>query len=240
MGRTTRSDVDARRLAARLAALAALVSASTSCVPFGSVQSATTVGKGNAEFAAEPGVWGVVSGSGTGIVPRVDLALRYGVSESADIGVRFGSGLLELQSKFRLTPPGSPGVIAALAPSLAGIFVGAGDSSAGYMHLALPVLLGFGDPEGTEVVIGPRLHSMYFFGGAGDSSGNALLLLAGSSFGAALRLGDRFRILPEITLLYPFYGATSASSSEGSASGGGFIRAQGLLLQGSVGFLFEF
>ena len=120
-----------------------------------------------------------------------------------------------------------------------GFYAGSNDTGGGYLHLALPLLLGFGDPEGTEIVLGPRVHTFYGFGRSEGASAGGLVLAAGSSFAAAFRVGKRFRFLPEVTLLYPFLGASDTSSDEGRSSAAAF-GSKGLLFQGTLGFLFDF
>ena len=100
--------------------LAALVLAS-GCASIGSMQTADTLGKGNFQFAVEPGVWGATSISEDVdgfAVPHLDFAARYGVSETVDIGARLGSSLAELQTKFLLTDVNDPSKAISLAPSV--------------------------------------------------------------------------------------------------------------------------
>ncbi len=207
------------------------------CVPISSVQSASTLGQGKTELGVEPGVVGAATGSGVGIAPRVaDISVRHGVSDSVDVGARFGVGGLELQGKFRLTPPGSD-FVASFAPAITPMFISGGGSSVSFVSLALPLLVGFGDPQGTEIVLGPRVHTWYFFGSGEGASVSGLSLMAGTSVGAAIRVSESFKILPEASFLYPLVTAASASDGDESASGSSF-GGNGILFQATVGLLF--
>jgi hypothetical protein len=221
-----------RRLALAVAALAL----ASGCVSIGGVQTADTLGKGNFQFAVEPGVWGaaaIAEDVDGFLLPHVDFTARYGVSDTVDIGARFGSSLLELQSKFLLTDPSDTGKAISLAPSVAGIFVGAGEGVGGYANVQIPLLIGLKTSGGSEFVLGPRIADSIFFGSGGDGGGIANILSVGASIGYAARVGEGFRIMPEVALLVPVVGTVSANGESDAAAG-----FTGGLLQFKVGLLF--
>jgi hypothetical protein len=221
-----------RRLVLAVAALAL----SSGCIAIGGVQTADTLGKGNFQFAVEPGLWGVaaITQNVDGVIlPHVDFAARYGVSDSVDIGARFGSSLLELQGKFLLTDPNDPGKAISLAPTVAGIFVGAGEGAAGYANVALPLLIGLKTSGGSEFVLGPRINDTIIFAGGGGNSGMTNSLSVGASIGYAARVGEGFRIMPEVALLVPLLTAASVNGNSDAVSG---FNAG--LIQFKVGLLF--
>jgi hypothetical protein len=170
------------------------------------------------------------SGDSGGIYyPHVDLGLRYGVTDTVDLGVRFGSSLVELQSKFLLTRPEDPNKAISLAPSVMGLLVGSGDDNVSYVNAAMPVLVGFKTSGGSEFVLGPRVALTHL--SVGDAS--ATFISAGASVGYALRVTNGFRLMPEVAVSYPLVGALSTSTDSDVVSGfnGGFVQVK-------LGFLF--
>jgi hypothetical protein len=207
----------------------------TGCVSISQVQTADTLGTGKFQFAVEPGLAGaaVISDSGNGdggvYYPHVDLGLRYGITETVDLGVRFGSSLVELQAKVLLTSPEDPDKAVSLAPSVMGLLLGSGSDNVSYLNAALPVLVGFKSLNGSELVLGPRLALTRV--SAGDVSAN--IISAGTSVGYALRVTNGFRLMPEVALSYPLVGSVSTASDSDVVSGfnGGFVQVK-------LGFLF--
>jgi hypothetical protein len=210
----------------------------TGCVSTSHVQTADTLGAGKFQFAMEPGVGGtaVISDAGGGSVyyPHVDLALRYGVTDTLDLGVRFGSSLVELQSKILLTSPDDADRAISLAPSVMGFFFASGGESVNYVNLALPVLIGFKTSGGSEFVLGPRLVGTNISTGASGESASINVLSVGASVGYALRVGRGFRLMPEIGLSIPVVGEVDTSQTDSevlSGFAGGFVQFK-------LGFLF--
>jgi len=223
-------------MTSRLVLAVAALALASGCVSIGGVQTADTLGKGNFQFAVEPGVWSaaaIAEDVDGFLVPHVDFSARFGVSDSVDIGARFGSSLLELQSKFLLTSPSDTGKAISLAPSLAGIFLGAGEDVGGYANVQVPLLIGLKTGGGSEFVLGPRIANTIFFGTVGDNGGIVNILSVGASVGYAARVGNSFRIMPEVALLVPVVGAVSANGDSDAAAG-----FTGGILQFKLGFLF--
>jgi hypothetical protein len=226
------------------------------CASMGHVQTADTLGEGKFQFAFEPGLQGtgILSEDGSevsandidfddddddsgldGVIyPHIDFALRYGVSERVDLGVRFGSSLAELQAKILLTQPGDPDLAISLAPALSGVYFGTGDEDVGYTNLSLPLLIGFKTDGGSEFVLGPRVIGTRVSGGIGNDSGSINVLSVGASVGFALRVANGFRLMPEVAFSVPVVGSVNSSSSDSEVISGfdtGF-------LQFKLGFLF--
>lgn len=225
----------------RVVAGAALFMAfGTGCVSVSQVQTADTLGSGNFQFGIEPGVGGAAvisdeTGGGSIYYPHVDLSARYGVSDSVDLGVRFGSSLVELQSKFLLTDSRDPSKAISLAPSVSGVFLGTGDdSSISYVNVALPLLVGFKTSGGSEFVIGPRITGTRLSGSALEEGAAVNILSVGGSVGYALRVTEGFRLMPEVGVSVPVLGevnTTDSDSEVASGFGGGFVQFK-------LGFLF--
>ncbi len=214
----------------------------TGCVSISHVQTADTLGEGHFQFAIEPGAAGaaVLSSSDVGggsiYYPHVDLALRYGITDRVDLGVRFGSSLVELQSKFLLTSPEDPTKAISLAPSLMGLFLGSGENDAlgSYINVAVPVLVGLKSSGGSEFVLGPRVTLTNLSLGAGSSSGSVTIISAGASVGYALRVSEGFRLMPEIGVSIPLVGSVDTNTTDSEVLSG----FDGGFLQFKLGFLF--
>ena len=207
-----------------------------SCASMSSVQTADTLGKGNFQAAIEPGLWGGASTKGVGVIPHVDAAVRFGVSDRVDLGVRAGSSFLEFQTKFMVTDPANPLLAASIAPTLGGIFAGDASQSGtgsttatGILDLAVPVLVGFKFHGGHQLILGPRLQSIFVFSGGASS----VILGVGSSVGFAWRLTDNFILLPEVSAVYPVVGG-----DESGVVLKGLVTGGGTFVQFKLGILF--
>lgn len=210
--------------------------AGTGCVSVSHVQTADTLGAGKFQFAIEPGLAGaavISDDTNAGVYyPHVDLAARYGITDRVDLGVRFGSSLVELQSKFLLSDPNNPDMAMSLAPSVMGVFVGSGEDldSVSYMNLSVPFLVGFKTSGGSEFVLGPRVTGTRLTVG---NEGAINILSAGASVGYALRVTEGFRLMPEVGVSIPLVGDVSSNNDSEVVSGfgGGFVQVK-------LGFLF--
>jgi hypothetical protein len=212
----------------------------TGCVSISQVQTADTLGADKLQLGLEPGFAGAAvfakDESFSFYYPHVDVSLRYGLTERVDVGVRFGSSLLELQSKLLLTSPEDPDKAVSLAPSLMWFFLGGdvGDAVVDYANLAVPLLVGLKMPGGSEFVVGPRLNLSRFSLGTGGAEGRLIVASAGLSVGYALRFGENFRLLPEVAISYPLLGALDISVTDSRVLSGfnsGFAQVK-------LGFLF--
>lgn len=218
----------------------------TGCASVSHVQTADTLGAGRFQFAIEPGLLGaaVLGGeenvAAAGYVPHFDMALRYGVSERVDLGVRVGSSLAELQTKFLLTQPNDPVKAISLAPSISGASFGSGTSvdgeelSSSYLNVAVPLLVGFKTKGGSELVLGPRAIWTRVSGDVGNEGAAVNILSVGASVGYALRVTEGFRIMPEVGLSFPVVGEVNSTSSDSEAIAG----FNGGFAQFKLGFLF--
>ena len=216
----------------------------------GSVQTASTLGKGNFQISAEPGLYGATAPAGTGggggttqvqaqePIPHFDVAFRYGVTDRFDIGVRSGWSLFELQTKFLFTPPEAETLAVSVAPALGAIFLGStaasgGTTSISYFNLAVPILFGIKHFRANELVFGPRFNNMLF--ALGDSTGSAVVYLfgVGGTIGYQFAIGEIFKILPELAVNVPV--ATSGRVGQSTIAAAGF---GGVIWQLKVGLMF--
>lgn len=202
------------------------------CASVGNVQRADTVGKGNFQAGIEPGVQAIGTGASLAPYPHLDGSVRYGVTESVDLGLRAGWSFLEAQAKFLLTKPGDPKLAVSLAPTFGGLALADRTSGFGLLHFAVPALIGikFGPHE---LVLGPRLQGYYVFAGNTAGRVGGLVLAPGATVGIALGLGDRVTILPELGVAVPVLGSVSSLGTAQTSAGVG-----GLIGQVKLGILF--
>lgn len=209
----------------------------TGCASLNAAQTANTLGKGGLQFGLEPAVEALSGSNGLSstYVPRVDLALRYGITDTIDIGGKVGSSLFEVNAKFQFTDPRNKGLVLSLAPSLGGIVFGSAGNTAGAFTVKVPLLIGFGVGDGNQVVLGPNIQDIIVEGSNSDgTSGIANEFGLGASVGFVFKAGEGFRLMPEVGILVPLVG-TSASNGSSTSAG---ISSAGFLWQFGLTFLF--
>ncbi len=195
------------------------------CATIGTLQRAQTAGEDQLQVALEPGLYGAQDGGDVGLIPYGNVAARYGVSDSFDVGARVGFAGAELQAKWRVTPSDAP-VVVAVAPNAGGLFFG--ESS--LVTAQLPVIVEV--PVGEHaLVLGPKAWMV----GAGAGDTRASMLGLGGSVGVALRLGPSFVILPEYAAVRPVYGAYADVFGE---SGGETVDTSFAMTHLSLSMLF--
>jgi len=204
----------------------------SSCASVGAVQTADTLGAGRLEYGLEPGAQlastaqGTPGSQGYG---HADAVVRYGLTETIDVGARLGMSMLELQGKFALLPRRRSLPALALAPALGGIVVPGGRSMAGVLSFALPVLVGFRTLGANELTIGVRVQGIVAGTSVTDGgSGSVFALGAGASVGYAMRFGA-VSLIPELAFVHPLV----VSGTSGAAAGLGST-----VVQFKVGVLF--
>jgi len=207
----------------------------TGCPSFSTMGTARTLPKGKSQFFIAPG--GMVlkdfQTDNAGLsesfgLPTVEFGGRYGVTDHVEVGGKVWLLGAEIDTKFALLRSEIPesGLDLSLAPAISLYPFTSGDTNATYAWLHLPLLVGI-NLGGSQLVIGPRVSDMIITGG-GDSI-NAVWL--GGSLGLALKLGDGFRLLPEVSMAYPV--AVSVGSSSTTS-----LEPKGAIIQGSLGFVF--
>ncbi len=221
-----------KRRLALLPALALL----TGCPSFSTMGTARTMPKGKGQLFVAPGAMvlqdfqrDTTTGRSDSFgMPTVEFGGRYGVTDGAEVGAKVSLLGAELDTKFALrrSETADAGLDVALAPAVSIYPFRSGDTNATYAWVHLPLLLGV-NVGGSQLVIGPRVSGMIIAGGG--ESVRALWL--GGSLGFAWKVGDGFRLLPELSMAYP------ASVSIGSVSATN-LEPRGALFQGSLGFLF--
>lgn len=205
------------------------------CATLGTLQTANTLGAGNFQMGLEPAFEMGVGTPQPIYVPRFDLALRYGVADRVDLAGRIGSTGLELGAKFQLTDPADKGLVLSLAPSVAGGAVPIPDNPIGVVYVTLPLLLGVGVGHGHQLVFAGKVANWMLLGDIGLSSLVLDELVVGGSVGFVLKLHEKFRLMPEVSVMRPVWVSEDlgGTSMMGSAAFG-----NAFLVQFSVAALF--
>jgi hypothetical protein len=85
----------------------------------------------------------------------------------------------------------------------------------------------------SDLVIGPRVVTLFAGGRYGNRYDAAALFMVGSSIGYAARIGKTTRILPELSVVGPLGGVASAGWGEG----GGSFLTESVVVTFNVGLL---
>lgn len=186
------------------------------CATVGGVQTANTVGQGNLQIAAEPGLQVLAGKPGIQLYPHFDLAVRYGFTERLDLGLRAGWSFLETQAKYQLTDPANKNFIVSLAPTVGGVVqtTTGVDVLGAVLTASTPVL--FGIAVGVhQLVLGVRSQHFIFIGNGAALNMPTYLLALGGSIGFALRFTDSLTLLPELAAVWPVSGGLAVTRSDG-------------------------
>lgn len=185
------------------------------------VQRVESLGAGNFEMAVEGGVSTIDQRP----LPTGNVALRFGVSDRVDLGIRAGTWLYELQSKLRLTADEARTPVA-LAPSATFIYArdpfdsAAQPQRVGLAFVYLPVLVGV--PLGPhQLVLGPGANTIL----GGSDEGFRFGVEGRMSAGVSLRLAEGLRLHPEVAI---GVGGVSVGTG-GSQSGGPSVRGSAVV-----------
>lgn len=216
------------------------------CPSFSTMGTARTIPKGKTQFHVGMGGqqlrdWSVEdSGALESItLPTFEFGASHAVSDSVEVGGKIWFVGAEFNSKFQLSRSESPssGIDLALAPSLS-FYPLSGENNAGQttsgglVFVHLPLLLGVNVGGGSQLVIAPRISNTMVWGSAsGGESSTASIFWAGGSLGFAIKLGDSFWILPEVSVSYPV--ATSSGMRATTD-----LAFEGVIVQGQLGLLF--
>jgi len=212
----------------------------TGCPSFSTMGTARTIPKGETQFHVAVGGqqlrdWSTdTSGNLETITfPAFEFGASHAVTDNVEIGGKIWFLGAEINSKFQLLRSPSPdsGIDFALAPAISFYPLSgennAGDTtSGGLAFFHLPLLMGVNVGGGSQLVLGPRLSNTLVWGSAGGSSESASIFWVGGSLGFAWKVGDSFRVLPEISIAYPFAGSTGTQTTTDLAFEGAIVQAQ--------------
>ncbi len=182
---------------ALLAAVAAAYC--TGCPSLGLHQGTEPVAKGKYQLGASAGgalLYDVPQEQRTP-APSVELSLRRGVADDADVQLKLYTLGVDVGAKYRvLRGDWSMAVLPMLGASRFGDTTTTTRSL--YIWGHLPLLVGRRLSPSAQINFGPRMLYGYFFPASG---GSAQGLSVGGFFNVEMRMSDRVRLVPEFSLL---------------------------------------
>lgn len=187
-----------------------LVVAVAGCAPT-LTQTALTNGRGHWQVAGEAGA--IVNGVDARVsaLPSAALAVRYGVTDQVDVGLRLGPGLVEAQGKVLVLDPGAArleAVAVSLAPTLAVSGLDLAGFGPFYGRASVPVLVDV--PVGVHrFTFGGRLAAAVAPAESGGLNDGAQAS-AGVSAAMAVGIGGFVQLVPEVGVDVPFLGKATA------------------------------
>lgn len=194
-------------------------------------QRARTAGAGTVQVGLEPGFGTDLPAGDEPLRQAFDVAIRVGASDRFDLGVRFGTSHVQLQTKVQLTD--SDGAIVSLAPQLSTkgfgtFYLDGGPVSVRSTTVGLPVLVDLPTSERSAVVLGPAVQYSFL---PATTSLSPHWIHVGGSVGYALSLGGSFTLLPDVGVLQ---GICCDTPKQVTPPTGGAYR----IVQVRLGFLF--
>jgi hypothetical protein len=217
----------------------------TGCPSFTTQGTARVIPKGDTQFQVGVGgqqlrEWSLDE---TGVAesltfPGFELGVSHAVSDSAEVGGKIWFIGAELNAKFQLHRSESPesGIDVALAPAVS-YFPFSSENSAGetvtvsFAFVHLPLLVGVNLPGGSQIVLGPRISDTIVMASGGGTSESANVFWLGGSLGIAIKAGDKFRIMPQVSAMYP---AAASHGLETTTD----LAFKGVIVQGQLALVF--
>lgn len=141
------------------------------------------------------------------LLPNLEIGIRHGLSDRADIGGKLYAFGLELNSRVAIVRSDTFDV--GVVPGASAAFVSyATTEEAKFLALAfgMPLLFGLRMGGAGQLVFGPRLGAQIATqtnSNLSDASG-VLTLQPGGTLGVQLDLGDNFALFPEVNVIYPY------------------------------------
>ncbi len=170
-------------------------------------------------------------------VPNLTGSIRYGVADSLDVGVRWGTNGVDLLGKVRVTPADLDNVVVAVLPSMGGIYLPLEGGDVSMLNLQLGVLVGMKIGEKNQIVFGPKVQSWQAQGAVDGVDVTGSYVAAGGSAGLAIRLSPSVRLVPELSLAAPLSWKVRAEREEEIFQTTTLPEGQRMLFQGGVAVL---
>ncbi len=184
--------------------------AAAGCPAISNVQTADTLGKQAFQIGLETTAQRVASP----YLPYygfANMSMRYGLTDTTDVGVRLGNAGVEASAKFLLTEPGARELAVSLLPAVGG---GVFHTSRWVEIAESSVTLLAGIPlRRDELVGGIRLGGRAMLGPRHDGE-----LEAGISLGYSLRVSERFGVFSELAIALPLVESSGSSENLGTPS----------------------
>lgn len=195
----------------RAAALLPCLILWTGCASFSTHLTPRPTTKGKTELDAHVNVLAYSKDDGQRrVFPNVELALRYGLSDTVDIGGKVNAGTVELNSRIALVL--SDGFDLGIVPSagIVAIDTSSGHEQAGIVTFGAPILAGVHIGSTTTLLLGAKLSAGISTITLKDDQeltkgkSGELVFYPGGVIGFELMLTETFALFPEINFLFPY------------------------------------
>jgi hypothetical protein len=190
---------------------------------------ARTLDKGKSQFFVAPEAVGFAMTSAGAttrfIAPQIEVGARYGVNDRVELGAKAWLVGAAVDGKFALMKSADMGSGMDVSVDVGAAFLNltangtSTTTSQSLLTLNVPLLVGF-NLGGHQLVLGPKVVDMVTFGTA----------FLGSSVGFAFKVSETFRLLPELSAVYPVL--ASAGGQPGEPGGVWYQAALGFLFGG--------
>jgi hypothetical protein len=177
------------------------------CATFSTHLEPRPTAKGRTEFHATADFIAFTEKSGKQqILPDLEIGIRYGLSEKADIGGRLFPFGAELNSRVALLLGDNLDI--GIIPGASAAFVTQSSDEAKFLALSfsMPVLFGIALGDSGTLVVGPKLGAQIATQTSSDleDTEGALTLQPGGVIGVKLVLGENLALFPELNVIYPY------------------------------------
>lgn len=147
------------------------------------------------------------------VLPQVELAGRYGLTDRLEIGGKawlLGAGA-DLKIGVVRSEDMQRGVDVSIDPGISYLGINIGEGDASLVTLTLPVLVGINFGGGHQLVLGPKVVASR----AGSTGAFSTSASAGGSLGIAFKLMPNLRLLPEVAMTIPVYESVPGATMPG-------------------------
>jgi hypothetical protein len=225
----------------------------TGCPSFATLKTARALDPGQLQVTAASEVLGMAAPSGKGVggvKPDMIAAMRYGVADGFDVGVRL-EPVEGVSADTTIQIVRSRAIDVALGPG-GGYFQAPGPI--GYEPKAIeelatsplytiwsasvPLLVGFNFPGGHQLVVAPRATA--YFAQPGNPGGNptpgGVEIFAGGSLGLSIKTSHALRVMPEIDVTKPVAWTGRGENECLAAACAPFLQSA-VIVQGGLAFV---
>ncbi|MCB9609812.1 MAG: hypothetical protein H6716_24685 [Polyangiaceae bacterium] len=174
-------------------AIASMAGLLAACVPLHApIQTATPVEAGELEFTADADlIHAYDADEPPGLLPNPMLGVSYGAHERVDIGLSIGMQGIVPRSRVLVTPRSWEHLSVTLAPAF----------QFPVMAVYCPVLVGLRPVERFEAVLGVQPMMLRTNQNAPNAESDRFLYASTFTAGASLRLGEHWRVMPQVAYL---------------------------------------
>lgn len=162
----------------------------TACVPLHApIQTARPVEPGELEFSADADlIHAYDADEPRGLLPNPMLSVSYGAHERVDVGVSIGMQGIIPRARLLVTPASWERFSLSLAPTL----------QLPVMAVYCPLLVGLHPVERFEAVVGIQPMILRTNQNAPNAESDRFLCASNFTVGASIRLGDHWRVMPQV------------------------------------------